>query len=138
MEVRGVPYCGPGKHGDFKWMLQQSAYARWLLVFNDNVVDAGEAVPHDGASSAAVRTKAFKYNEASPPRVIGVPTGWCPSAGGFKVVDGHLEPFASRAITLAVERRRLWSLSIVESSTALPLMLRNRAHGARTVPRMRG
>ena len=104
MEVRGVPYCGPGKHGDFKWMLQQSAYTRWLFVFNDNVVDAGEAVPHDGAGSAAVRTKAFKYNEASPPRVIGVPTGWCPSAGGFKVVDGHLEPFASRAITLAVER----------------------------------
>ena len=47
MEVRGVPYCGPGKHGDFKWMLQQSAYTRWLFVFNDNVVDAGEGVPHD-------------------------------------------------------------------------------------------
>ena len=104
MEVRGVPFSGHGKHGDFKWMLQQPAYAGWLFVFNDNVVDAGERVPHDGAGSAAVRTQAFKYNETSPPRVIGVPTGWCPSSGGFKVVDSQLEPFASRAITLAIER----------------------------------
>ena len=49
-------------------------------------------------------SQAFKYNETSPPRVIGVPTGWCPSSGGFKIVDSQLEPFASRAITLAVER----------------------------------
>ena len=104
MEVRGVPFCGPGKHGDFKWMLRQPSYARWVFVFNDNVVDAGEEVPHDGAGSAAVRTEAFKYNQTSAPRVVGVPTGWCPSAGGFKIVDGQLESFAARAITLSIER----------------------------------
>lgn len=104
MEVRGVPFNGAGKHGDFKWMLKQQSYARWVFVFNDNVVDSGQQAPHDGAGSAAVRTQAFKYNETSAPRVIGVPTGWCPSSGGFKIVDGQLEPFAARAITLSVER----------------------------------
>ena len=75
-----------------------------ILVFNDNVLDANQKSIHNGAGSAAIRTYSCKYAPDAPPRAIGVPTGWSSSTGGFKVKDGELEPFASRAIVLQIER----------------------------------
>ena len=103
--VRGVPFRGKGMEGDFACMIQQQKYSSTIFVFNDNVVDAANSKPHDGAGSAAIRTLSWKYaSESAHPRALGVPTGWSVSSGGFRVENGMLEPFAARAITLAFER----------------------------------
>ncbi len=103
--VRGVPFEGKGREGDFAWMIKDPKYSSTIFVFNDNVVDGANSKPHDGAGSAAIRTWSWKYApESEAPRALGVPTGWSVSSGGFRVEDGVLEPFAARAITLAFER----------------------------------
>ena len=102
--VRGVPFQAKGVHGDFAWMIGQPQYAKTIFIFNDNVVDAADPNPHDGAGSAAIRTESWKYKPTSSPRALGIPTGWSVATGGFKVEGDSLEPFAARAITLAFER----------------------------------
>lgn len=86
-------------------MVKQARYAKTVFVFNDNVVDGANSNPADGGGSAGVRTLSWKYtSESSFPRAIGIPTGWSVCTGGFKAEGTALEPFAARAITLAVER----------------------------------
>lgn len=103
--VEGVAFRASGTIGDFKWMITHPAYANTILVFNDNVVDASDASPRDGAGSAGIRTCSWKYAPSVSPRAIGIPTGWAPLCGGFQMLSsGVLEPFAARAITLAIER----------------------------------
>ena len=103
--VSGVPFRSKGVYGDFAHMIKDPANASTVFVFNDNVVDADDAVPHDGAGSAAIRTFSWKYADPSTsPRAIGIPTGWSVASGGFQLDGDALEPFAARAITLAFER----------------------------------
>ena len=102
--VRGLPFLGKAMEGDFVHMIRDARYAKTVLVFNDNVVDAADTHPHNGAGSAGIRTWSLKYAPDGPPRAIGIPTGWSVASGGFKMEDGDLEPFAARAITLAFER----------------------------------
>ena len=104
LTVVGVPFVGKNREGDFEYMMSLPKYARTVFIFNDNVVDASVKQPFKGAGSAVIRPHSFRYNPDASPRAIGIPTGWAVESGGFKLKDGSLEPFASRAITLAIER----------------------------------
>lgn len=113
LRVFGVPFHRKNWYGDFEQMVRQDAWNDAILVFNDNVHDANQTTPHDGAGTAAIRTFSTKYKpEGEHPRAIGIPTGWSVASGGFTVdADGNAEPFANRAITLAIERLVLTCLA---------------------------
>lgn len=105
IRVVGVAYKRPNEYGDFNVMIKDPKYADTVLVFNDNVLDATSPNPAPGGGSAAIRLHACRYAPRAPPRAAGIPTGWCVSSGGFVLGhDGELEPFAARAIVLAIER----------------------------------
>ena len=101
--IAGVPFVGKRCEGDFEHTMRQPEYAKTVFVFNDNVVDAVKQ-PRNGAGSAIIRTHSLRYKPDERPRAIGIPTGWSVEFGGFKLKGGSLEPFARRAITLAIER----------------------------------
>lgn len=103
--VRGIPFVGQGMTGDFAYMMKDPTYHNTIFIFNDNVIDGASHNPHNGGGSASIRTESWKYADPSEqPRALGIPTGWSVSSGGFKTANNDLEPFAARAITLAVER----------------------------------
>ena len=56
LTVRGVPFRGKGVYGDFATMIKDPEFDSTIFVFNDNVVDADDRVPHNGAGSASIRT----------------------------------------------------------------------------------
>ena len=102
--VEGVVYSARGVDGDFAHMIDREENANTVFIFNDNVLDASATRPFPGGGSAAIRTRAFRYNTSAAPRAIGIPTGWCIESGGFGMNGDRLEPFASRAIILEIER----------------------------------
>lgn len=105
IRVVGVAYKRPNEFGDFKVMIKDPKYDHSVFVFNDNVMDATSPNPMPGGGSAAIRLHACRYAPKAPPRAAGIPTGWCVSSGGFVLGrNGELEPFAARAIVLAIER----------------------------------
>jgi hypothetical protein len=79
VNVIGSQFAGPGRSGDFAWMIEQDAYADALFVFNDNEEQfrayeqdrAGGAGCSRGGGNAVIRP----YRCAEPPRAAGVPTG---------------------------------------------------------------
>ena len=104
VQVVGVPFRAHDPDRDFCLMAKDPKYADAVLVFNDNVLDSNATTPFDGAGSAAIRTLSCKYG-AKDWRAAGVPTGWSSATGGFRAdSQGNLEPFAARAIVLAIER----------------------------------
>lgn len=105
-ELVGVVFSRKGQYGDFSAMLPRPEHGNDVFIFCDNVVDGLTDAPHDGAGSAAIRTSSHRYGNASLfPRAFGVPTGFSPTNGAFlSSQNGALQPFAARAIVLAIER----------------------------------
>ena len=100
--VLGVVYDGPHKYGDFKWMLKQPEYEDTLFVYNDNVKDNLDPNSMDGAGSAAIRNVSWRF--ATPPRSVGIPTGWSVASGGFDEMD----IYSKRAIDFSIAR--IWKI----------------------------
>lgn len=84
IQVIRSSYTGPGRLGDFSWMIDRPEYARTLFVFNDNETQFYEhqhrqGTDHrcsPGGGNAAIRP----YQCRTPPRATGVPTG---RSGGY-------------------------------------------------------
>jgi hypothetical protein len=78
-ELLASTFAGPGRDGDFAWMLGRPEHARTLFVFNDNEEQwrAHRRDPADragcapGGGNAVVRPAQCE----DPPRAIGIPTG---------------------------------------------------------------
>lgn len=76
--VRSV-FTGPGREGDFSWMIAQPDHARSLFVFNDNEIqflEHADGTPEThtcwpGGGNAAIRPHQCK----EIPQAVGIPTG---------------------------------------------------------------
>lgn len=79
IDVIRSSFAGPGRIGDFSWMIDRPEYARTLFVFNDNETQFydhrhRQGTDHrcsPGGGNAAIRP----YQCLTPPRATGVPTG---------------------------------------------------------------
>lgn len=79
--------------GDFRQILRTNLLEKEIVVFNDNFADRKS--PFAGAGNAVVRP----YARTTPPRAIGIPTGWT-SGKGFDRLSSDVQ----EAIDLALER----------------------------------
>jgi hypothetical protein len=99
MEIIGVPFDGPGRHGDFGWMLESGEYDDALFVFNDNESQfrafredpRGGPGCTPGGGNAAIRP----YRCQDPPRAAGIPTG---NRGGYPRLDEHARSVVDEAL----------------------------------------
>lgn len=76
IQIISVGFTGPGKYGDFGWMIQQPEYQDVLFLFNDNqeqFVDflLSRSACMSGGGNAVIRP----YQCINPPRAAGIPTG---------------------------------------------------------------
>ena len=75
VDVVGSVFSGPGRPGDFSWMIEQPEYADSLFVFNDNQEQFMSGSTEAGGGNAAIRP----YRGT---RAAGVPTGTL-GGGGY-------------------------------------------------------
>jgi hypothetical protein len=79
IQVIGSIFNGPGKSGDFAWMIRQAEYADALFVFNDNEEQfrAHRQDPQGsyGCSAGGGNAIIRPFQCQNPPRAIGIPTG---------------------------------------------------------------
>jgi hypothetical protein len=99
MEVIGVAFDGPGRHGDFAWMLQSGEYDDALFVFNDNEAQfrAFREDPHGGPGCrpGGGNTVIRPFRCQDPPRAAGIPTG---DGGGYPRLDDHARAVIDEAL----------------------------------------
>lgn len=106
--VIGIVYDGPRKYGDFKWMLKQPEYEDALFIYNDNVKDSLDPNVMEGGGSAAIRNLSWRFS--TPPRSVGVPTGWSVASGGFDEMD----IYSKKAIDFSIAR--IWKIILDSNS----------------------
>ena len=96
-------FTGPGRDGDFAWMVLQPRFARTLFIFNDNEEEfldhlaGGEHVCSTGGGNAVIRP----LQCIDEPRAAGVPTGSYregPHYMGYSSLDDHVREMVERAI----------------------------------------
>jgi hypothetical protein len=99
MDLIGATFDGPGRYGDFTWMIRSPDYDDALFVFNDNEGQF-RAFRHDprggpgcgpGGGNAAIRP----YRCQDPPRAAGIPTG---DVGGYPRLDDHARSVIDEAL----------------------------------------
>lgn len=73
---------GPGRYGDFEWMIENPEYNNSLFIFNDNVLD--HKTSRRGAGNAVIRPYNIYGKYSSYPRSAGIPTGHSRWQGGYK------------------------------------------------------
>lgn len=101
VKVTGSVFAGPGRDGDFKWMIEQSEYDDALFVFNDNEEQfmAFRTDPRSpsgcsaGGGNAAIRP----WQCADPPRAAGIPTGTL-AGGGYPALTDRVREVIDAAI----------------------------------------
>lgn len=100
--IRSV-FTGPGRDGDFTWMIEQPEHGRTLFVFNDNEQEflthlrGGAHRCAAGGGNAAIRP----YQCLPSPRAAGVPTGSYekgPHHLGYSTLDDHARLMIGRAV----------------------------------------
>jgi hypothetical protein len=99
VEIIGAVFQGPGRYGDFAWMLTEPQYDDALFVFNDNESQfrAFRRDPQAGAGctpgggNAVIRP----YRCQVPPRAAGIPTG---DGGGYPALDDHARAVIDEAV----------------------------------------
>lgn len=89
-----VVYDKNDPNTDFSELIKRESHKDVLFIFNDNFQDRN--VKMQGGNSARIRP----YTFCSPPRAIGIPTGWSSTEGGFKTLSDDVK----RAIFLSFER----------------------------------
>lgn len=70
--VIAMQYTGPGKEGDFAWMIEQPQYKDYLFVFNDTLEDQETA--RAGAVGSAMVRSYNSHSGLARPRSTGMPT----------------------------------------------------------------
>ena len=89
-----VVYDKNDPNTDFSELIKRESHKDVLFIFNDNFQDRNMKM--QGGNSARIRP----YTFCSPPRAIGIPTGWSSAEGGFKTLSDDVK----RAIFLSFER----------------------------------
>lgn len=89
-----VVYDKNDPNTDFSELIKRESHKDVLFIFNDNFQDRN--VKMQGGNSARIRP----YTFSTPPRAIGIPTGWSSAEGGFKTLSDDVK----RAIFLSFER----------------------------------
>jgi len=98
--VKGSVFRGPGRDGDFSWMIRRPEHARTLFVFNDNEEQFRAFLENPtvgpgcspGGGNAAIRP----FRCETPPRAAGVPTG---SEGeGYRALTGSVRGVIDEAV----------------------------------------
>jgi hypothetical protein len=79
---------------NFVNLIDDEAYNDAIFLFNDNFCDRN--VNRKGGGSAAIRPYVFQ----TPPRAVGISTGWCTKSGGFSSLTEEVQ----RVIKCAFER----------------------------------
>ena len=105
LEIVPSVFNGPGKVGDFGWMLEQSDYSNALFVFNDNQeqYEAFRDEPHTpaartpGGGNAVIRPWQCK----NPPRAIGIPTGV--NQRGYESLTNEIQAILDEALSRVAE-----------------------------------
>jgi hypothetical protein len=101
-------FTGPGRDGDFAWMVLQPQFTRTLFIFNDNEEEfldhlaGGEHQCSTGGGNAVVRP----LQCLDEPRAAGVPTGSYregPHYLGYSTLDGHVREMVERATSRIAE-----------------------------------
>lgn len=98
--VRGLVFAGPGKEGDFAWMITRPEHARSLFIFNDNeeqfVSHRSDPKSVDGCARGGGNAVVRPYQCLTPPQAAGVPTG---SRGiGYGQLTAHVRMMVDDAI----------------------------------------
>lgn len=101
MQIIGVTFEGPGRYGDFAWMLTDPQYDDALFVFNDNESQfrsfrrdpSSRAGCSAGGGNAVIRP--FRCQD--PPRAAGIPTG---DAGGYLHLDEHARALIDESVAV--------------------------------------
>lgn len=89
-----IVYAKNDPNTDFSQLIKRDSHKDVLFIFNDNFQDRNVKIR--GGNSASIRP----YTFCSPPRAIGIPTGWSSAEGGFKVLSDDVR----RVIFLSFER----------------------------------
>ncbi len=97
-------FDGPGKEGDFSWMIKQPHHARTLFIFNDNErefydhFNGGQHRCSAGGGNAGIRPFQCKPYETA----TGIPTGTYaqgPHYKGYSSLDDHVKKVLADAFT---------------------------------------
>ncbi|MDZ7576627.1 MAG: hypothetical protein U0904_00390 [Candidatus Nanopelagicales bacterium] len=97
-------FAGPGRDGDFAWMIKQPRFSDAFFLFND---DEGRFAHHRqnvgtqhtcprGAGNAVIRP----YQCRRPPRAAGIPTG--ARGRGYSALTPEVERVIDEAVAAAV------------------------------------
>jgi hypothetical protein len=127
VELVGSVFLGPGRSGDFAWMVEQPEYGDVLFVFNDNEEQfrafLSDPTSRSGCAPGGGNAVIRPWRCTDPPRAAGIPTGMLAS-GGYRA----LTPEAKRAIDdalalidelLATGRYRRLAYSAADASGTL-------------------
>lgn len=87
--VEGVAFGRREEHGDFKWMVKQTAYDNCAFVICENYIDMIREDSVAGGGTACLRpyTMYHHLHHKNPLRALSVPTGWSSDAMGFCDLD---------------------------------------------------
>lgn len=92
-------YKGPGKYGDFEWMIRQPEYDKVLFIFNDNEESFLRSSGAKGKGNAVIRPSSI----GDAPRSAGIPTGYYVKGkinhGYTSLSDGRAKKIIDLSIT---------------------------------------
>lgn len=101
IELIGSVFRGPGREGDFGWMIGRPEYADALFVFNDNEEQflAHLRNPEDAAGCSAGGGNAVirPWQCREPPRAAGIPTGSLAN-GGYRQLSKDARTYIDEAL----------------------------------------
>ena len=112
VQIHPSVFSGPGREGDFAWMIAQERYRSAFFIFNDNQEQflAFQADPSArsgpgctaGGGNAAIRP----WQCADPPRAGGIPTGGREVAGGpgYPALTGEVKAVVDQAVAFIAAR----------------------------------
>tara|TARA_B110000008_G_scaffold279489_2_gene326775 strand:+ start:11511 stop:12146 length:636 start_codon:yes stop_codon:yes gene_type:complete len=110
--VKGLEFKGRGQHGDFRFMLKDSAYVRYIFFMADNVQSSLDKDDYPGAGTASLRP--YLAVHMVNPRAFNIPTGWSVLTNGFDklgpeeqaIIDLHFE----QALLVIYENKQIDTL----------------------------
>ena len=96
LPVEGVTFEGPGKHGDYAYMLRESTDKDYLHIYNENVYQwANKSDCSPGGGNACARP----YRHSG--KVVGIPTG--ESGAGFSSLEARSVTFPDYTVEQIID-----------------------------------
>jgi hypothetical protein len=105
--VVGTVFVAHGEDGDFAKMLTMPQYKDSLFIVTENFIDSIRTDARNGGGTACIRKMCVQklqhadMESGTPPRAVGIPTGWSTESEGFPCMD---RAYVKKAIDLAFAR----------------------------------